>query len=80
MPVFRTLNVVITAVWAVCFTVTAIALAIAGVTGVSIAVAAAIQVFGFAIPAVFTARYPQIVQARAMRAAGAVLTTQEVSA
>lgn len=64
LPGFLSVNVVITAVWAASFTVTAIALYAAHVADSGTGVAIAAQVAGFAVPAVFTARYPAIVQAR----------------
>jgi hypothetical protein len=64
LPAFRQVNVVLTTVWAASFTLTALALALAA-NGL---LSTAIQVAGFALPMAFTIRYPQIVQARALRA------------
>lgn len=64
-PLFRRVNVVITAVWASSFTVTAAALAGLREAGAPTGVAIAVQVAGFAIPAVFTARYPAYARAKA---------------
>jgi hypothetical protein len=68
-PVFVRINVVLTTVWAAAFTLTAAALsAISGAdlgSGVSIPV----QVAGFVLPALFTARYPDRVRARLASAA-----------
>ncbi|WP_137812755.1 hypothetical protein [Gandjariella thermophila] len=64
-PIFLRINVVITAVWAASFTVTAAALAVAGTLAPHATVpAVALNVAGIALPAVFTARYPGIVAAR----------------
>ncbi|WP_275294822.1 hypothetical protein [Amycolatopsis sp. La24] len=69
-PVFRRVNVVITAVWAASFTVAGIAEAVllhyAPHDTVGLVV---IKVLGFAIPISFTIRYPRIVRARAQKAA-----------
>jgi hypothetical protein len=63
-PRFLRTNVVITTVWAAAFTLTAAAIAICDVTAAGSAASLACQVAGFAAPAIFTARYPKIVQAR----------------
>ncbi|MFF7726271.1 hypothetical protein [Streptomyces sp. NPDC008001] len=68
-PVFRRINVVITSVWAGAFTVTAAALAAVSAAGLGSAVSTPVQVAGFVLPAVFTARYPERVRARFMQAA-----------
>ncbi|GHF26971.1 hypothetical protein [Streptomyces morookaense] len=70
-PVFRRINVVITAVWAVAFTLTAVAMAAVTAAGLGNAVSVPVQVAGFVLPALFTARYPERVRARA-RAVNAV--------
>jgi hypothetical protein len=64
LPAFRSVNVVITAVWAAGFTATAVALYVVRADGLSSTVAIAVQAAGFVLPAMFTARYPAIVQAR----------------
>ena len=66
-PVFLRVNVVITSVWAAAFTLTAIAIAICVASGLGSAASITCQVIGFVVPAVFTARYPKIVQARYAR-------------
>ncbi|GAA0619229.1 hypothetical protein [Streptomyces crystallinus] len=66
-PVFLRINVVLTAVWAAAFTVTAVALAVVHAQSLGSAAAIAVQVAGFAVPAFVTARYPE----RARRAAQA---------
>ena len=63
-PQFLRVNVVITAVWAAAFTVTAIAVAICAATHAATAATVVCQVVGFVVPALFTARYPKIVRAR----------------
>jgi hypothetical protein len=68
-PVFLRINVVITLVWATAFTITALAIAASHGLGLSKPVEYVFQVLGFAIPAIFTARYPKIAQARAVAAA-----------
>lgn len=62
---FRRINVVLTIAWAVAFTVTACALACLQhwaphATGLLVAC----KIAGFAVPAFFTARYPEIARAR----------------
>lgn len=64
-PLFRRVNVVITAVWAASFTASAAALAGLRETGAPTGVAIAVQVAGFALPAVFTARYPAYARGKA---------------
>ncbi|MFI1164347.1 hypothetical protein ACH4UM_12140 [Streptomyces sp. NPDC020801] len=63
-PQFLRINNVITAVWAGAFLVTAAALTVCDAEGAGAAVKVTVQVLGFTVPAVFTARYPKIVQAR----------------
>lgn len=64
MPVFLRINVVLTAAWAIAFTVTALALAALDVAHASTVVTILVQVAGFVIPAIFTAKYPERVRAR----------------
>ncbi|MFG3282731.1 hypothetical protein [Streptomyces sp. NPDC048111] len=64
-PVFLRINVVLTSVWALAFTLTAAALAVIDAESLSSTASIAVQVAGFALPAVFTAQYPE----RARRAA-----------
>jgi hypothetical protein len=64
MPQFLHINVVITTVWALCFTLTALATAIFVVDNGGTLATTLAQVAGFAVGAVFTARYPKIMQAR----------------
>jgi hypothetical protein len=63
-PQFLHINVVITTVWAAAFTLTAVAIAISDLANGGTVVNIVCEVVGFAVPAVFTARYPKIVQAR----------------
>jgi hypothetical protein len=63
-PSFLRMNTVITTVWAVSFAVAAIAIALFVAANASIAAPITCQVLGFAIPAVFTHRYPTIVRNR----------------
>ncbi|MEU4545532.1 hypothetical protein [Nonomuraea dietziae] len=64
-PVFYRVNAVITAVWAAFFTVAAVALAVVlGVDPHATVLVIAIKALTFALPALFTVRYPKIVEAR----------------
>ncbi|MGK5728977.1 hypothetical protein [Streptomyces sp. URMC 124] len=63
-PVFRRINVVITSAWALAFTLTAAALAAVSAAGLGSSVSVPVQIAGFALPALFTARYPERVRAR----------------
>ncbi|MGW1072363.1 hypothetical protein [Streptomyces sp. NPDC002537] len=65
-PVFRSVNVVLTTVWAGAFTATAVALTAVHAAGLGSGVSIPVQVAGFVLPAVFTARYPERVRARHM--------------
>ena len=69
-PYFLRMNTVLTTVWGVSFLVAAVAVAlcVAGHAGTIAQIGC--QVVGFAVPAVFTHRYPKIVQSR-LAAAGA---------
>ncbi|WP_328311692.1 hypothetical protein OG432_16505 [Streptomyces sp. NBC_00442] len=64
-PVFLRINVVLTSVWALAFTLTALALAVIDAQSLGSTASIVAQVAGFAIPAVITAQYPE----RARRAA-----------
>ncbi|MGK5544957.1 hypothetical protein ACSNOH_09510 [Streptomyces sp. URMC 127] len=68
-PVFRRINVVITSVWAASFTLTAALLAAVSAQDLGSGASIPVQVAGFVLPAVFTARYPERVRARHMQAA-----------
>ncbi|SFE24006.1 hypothetical protein SAMN05216251_102223 [Actinacidiphila alni] len=78
-PVFLRVNVVITTAWALAFTVTSGVLAAVSAAGLGHAVSIPVQIAGFAVPAVFTARYPARVRARATAAATTAATTTTTS-
>jgi hypothetical protein len=61
-PVFRRINTALTAFWAGSFTLTAAADATVTAAHLGSAASIAVQAAGFAIPAVFTARYPDRVR------------------
>jgi hypothetical protein len=63
-PVFLRINVVLTSVWAAAFTVTAAILTAVSAAHLGTSVAIPVQVAGFILPALFTARYPDRVRAR----------------
>ncbi|MEC4018640.1 hypothetical protein [Streptomyces sp. H27-D2] len=63
-PVFLRINVVITAVWAAAFTLTAFALTAIDAADLGSLASIPVQVAGFVFPALFTARYPDRVRAR----------------
>ncbi|NUP38782.1 MAG: hypothetical protein HOY76_17630 [Streptomyces sp.] len=63
-PVFLRINTVLTTAWAAAFTATAGLVAAADAAGLGSAVSVPLQIAGFAVPAVFTARYPERVRAR----------------
>lgn len=63
-PQFMRVNVIITAVWATAFTLTGTAVVACALTGAGTTAAIACEAAGFIIPAIFTAQYPKIVQAR----------------
>ncbi|GAA1354572.1 hypothetical protein [Streptomyces beijiangensis] len=67
-PLFRRINVVITAFWAASFTVTAAVLVAVYANDLGSGVSTAVQVAGFAVAAVFTARYPERARARITKA------------
>lgn len=68
LPLFYRMNAIITGVWAVSFTVAAIALSLAlALNPHGTALVIAIKVATFVIPVIFTIRYPQAVRARAER-------------
>ncbi|MEU8681282.1 hypothetical protein [Streptomyces sp. NPDC048611] len=69
-PFFRRINVVLTAAWALSFTVSALAQAAASAYGWHLAFSILIQLAGFVLPARFTAVYPERARARFMKASG----------
>jgi hypothetical protein len=76
-PVFLHINRVLTAVWAAAFTVTAIVLIPVSAADLGSAVSIPVQVAGFVVPAVFTARYPERARAGAAGRAGQGPAAQE---
>ena len=72
-PHFLRMNVVLTTVWSVSFLVAAVAIALCVAGHAGTAASLSCQVVGFVVPAVFTKRYPKIVQNRL--AAGAAAGT-----
>jgi hypothetical protein len=64
-PLFRRTNVIITTVWACCFTLSALALAVVVREGGSTPARAVVQTIAFAVPMVFTIWYANAVRARA---------------
>ncbi|MFF8896170.1 hypothetical protein ACF082_01590 [Streptomyces lydicus] len=70
-PLFRRINVVLTAAWALSFTLCAIAQAVASAYAVNVIFSILIQVAGFVLPVRFTASYPERARARFMAQAGA---------
>ncbi|WP_219470241.1 hypothetical protein [Nonomuraea rhizosphaerae] len=67
-PIFFRTNVVITTAWAIAFTVAAVSLTLVlTVAPHATLVVIAIKALSFAVPAIFTARYPKVVQARYRR-------------
>jgi hypothetical protein len=79
-PLFLRINTVLTAAWALSFTLTALAQAAlsfhGGLPGLSIAV----QIAGFVLPARFTAAYPERARARYFRDAAPQHPTQNQGA
>ncbi|WP_203991837.1 hypothetical protein [Sphaerisporangium rufum] len=68
-PQFRRVNVTITAVWGVAFTVAAIGLAVLlRAAPHATAAVVTVKIVTFVLPAVFTVRYPRLVRARAATA------------
>jgi hypothetical protein len=67
---FLRINKVITLAWAVSFLLTGTAVALSVAAGAPTWLAVTFQVVGFVVPAVFTSRYPKVVQARYAAAAG----------
>jgi hypothetical protein len=68
-PQFVSIATVIATVWAVCFTLTAAVTAVLDVNNAGTLATTLCQVVGFVLPAVFTSRYPKIMQARYAAAA-----------
>ncbi|MYT32388.1 MULTISPECIES: hypothetical protein [unclassified Streptomyces] len=75
-PLFRRVNVVITAAWALSFTLVAIAQAAMAAYGMAIVYSILIQIVGFVLAIRFTATYPERARARFLQQAGARLDVQ----
>ncbi|MGW7485531.1 hypothetical protein [Streptomyces sp. NPDC054786] len=69
-PLFRRINVVLTAAWALSFTLTAIAQTVVSAHAWSVIVSIVIQIAGFVLPLRFTAAYPERARARFMEKSG----------
>ncbi|MEU7177179.1 MULTISPECIES: hypothetical protein [Streptomyces] len=69
-PLFRRINTVLTAVWALSFTLTAIAQAIVSAQDLSLIFSVLVQAAGFILPIRFTAAYPERARARFFRESG----------
>jgi hypothetical protein len=63
-PVFLRINVVLTMAWAIAFTLTALAITALDLAQASTVATILVQVAGFVVPAIFTARYPEHVRSR----------------
>ncbi|KIZ19323.1 hypothetical protein [Streptomyces natalensis] len=70
-PLFRHINVVITAVWALSFTLSTAAHAVVSAQHLGLLASIPIQIAGFVLPARFTASYPERARARFLRDRGA---------
>lgn len=66
-PLFIRTNVIITAVWAACFTVGSAVIATCVAAGAGSGIRALVQVASFVVPMVFTVRYVSVVTARVAR-------------
>ncbi|MFE0374079.1 hypothetical protein ACFW1M_00555 [Streptomyces inhibens] len=69
-PLFRRINVVLTAAWALSFTLTAIAQAVVSAYELNVAFSILIQIAGFVLPIRFTAAYPERARARFQQESG----------
>ncbi|TBO58597.1 hypothetical protein EYS09_16540 [Streptomyces kasugaensis] len=69
-PLFRRINTVLTAVWALSFTLTAIAQAIVSAQDLSLIFSVLVQAAGFILPIRFTAAYPERARGRFFRESG----------
>ncbi|MEU9118694.1 hypothetical protein AB0C96_02325 [Streptomyces sp. NPDC048506] len=76
-PLFRRINVVLTAAWALSFTLTAIAQAVVSAYALSVTYSILIQIAGFVLPVRFTSSYPERARARFMEQSGARADIQE---
>ncbi|MGP8300439.1 hypothetical protein ACTPOK_21440 [Streptomyces inhibens] len=69
-PLFRRINVVLTAAWALSFTLTAIAQAVVSAYELNVVFSILIQIAGFVLPIRFTAAYPERARARFQQESG----------
>ncbi|REK89059.1 hypothetical protein DY245_17605 [Streptomyces inhibens] len=69
-PLFRRINVVLTAAWALSFTLTAIAQAVVSAYELNVVFSIVIQIAGFVLPIRFTAAYPERARARFQQESG----------
>lgn len=69
-PLFRRINVVLTAAWAVSFTLTAAAQAVVSAYELNVVFTIVVQVAGFVLPVGFTSTYPERAKARFLRQPG----------
>ncbi|MFJ6748011.1 hypothetical protein ACIQNI_07415 [Streptomyces sp. NPDC091266] len=76
-PLFLRINVVITAAWALSFTLTSAAQATVTAYDLGLLVSLPLQIAGFVLPIRFTAVYPDRARARFQRQAGASPDIQE---
>ncbi|MEW1749362.1 hypothetical protein ACIQU1_05940 [Streptomyces angustmyceticus] len=70
-PLFRRINVVLTAAWALSFTLTALAQTALSAYHPNVIYSIVIQIAGFVLPIRFTAAYPERARARFMKNSGA---------
>ncbi|MGI5259089.1 hypothetical protein [Streptomyces angustmyceticus] len=70
-PLFRRINVVLTAAWALSFTLTALAQTAVSAYHGNVIYSIVIQIAGFVLPIRFTAAYPERARARFMENSGA---------
>ncbi|ANZ17408.1 hypothetical protein O1L44_14985 [Streptomyces noursei] len=75
-PLFRRINVVITAAWALSFTLSALAQVAISAYGLGIVFSIVVQVAGFVLPVRFTATYPDRARARFLQHSGARFDAQ----
>ncbi|GAA2656060.1 hypothetical protein [Streptomyces lunalinharesii] len=75
-PLFRRIGVVLTAAWALSFTLSAAAQAVIAAYGLGAGCSVLVQIAGFVLPLRFTAAYPDRAQARFLQQSGARLDAQ----
>ncbi|WP_275463824.1 hypothetical protein [Streptomyces noursei] len=76
-PLFRRINVAITAAWALSFTLSAAVQVVIAAYGFGAALSVLVQIAGFVLPLRFTAAYPDRARARFLQQSGARLDVQE---